>query len=245
MAFRVLTNARIFAGGCDITSASNKLELSAEVEDKDRTTFGSDGWKERLGGLADSAISAGGFWEAADATKVDDQMWAALGAHDAWTVTEHGATVGTPAFLVNALESSYKLLGAVGDVAPWEAETKGNWPVPRGLIAHPPGTARTATGTGTAQQLGAVSAGQYLYAALHVLSVAGTDTPTITVEIESDDAEAMSSATTRLSFAAATATGANEIARVQGAITDTWFRPKWTISGTSPSFLFVVSFGIK
>jgi hypothetical protein len=244
MAFRVLTNARIFAGGCDLTGAGNKIELSAEVEDKDRTTFGSGGAKERTAGLFDSAVSGGGFWEAGSAAAVDDHMWASLGAHDAWTLTEHGATVGTIAYLVKALETSYKFLGAVGEVAPWEAEAKGNWPMARGLIAHPPGTARTATGTGTAQELGALTGDQYLYAALHVLSAAGT-TPSITVEIESDDAEAMSSPTTRLSFAAATTTGAQEIVRVAGPITDTWFRPKWTISGTTPSFLFVVSFGIK
>lgn len=244
MAFRVLTNCRIFAGGADLTGASNKVELSMEVEDKDRTTFGSGGAKERTGGLFDSAIAAAGYWEANDLTLVDDHMWTSLGSHDAWTVTEHGATVGTLAYLAKFLQSNYKLLGAVGEVAPWEAEAKGDWPTARGLIAHPPGTARTATGTGTAQQLGAVGANQYLYAALHVLSAAGT-TPSITVEIESDDAEAMSSPTTRLSFAAASTTGAEEIKRVQGAITDTWFRPKWTISGTAPSFLFVASFGIK
>lgn len=244
MSFRVLTNCRIFAGGCDLTGAGNKIELSGDVAEKDRTTFGSGGSKEVMAGLFESEISGGGFWEAGSAAAVDDHMWASLGGHDAWTITEHGATVGTLAYLLKALQSSYKFGGAVGDVAPWEAAAKGSWPWARGVIAHPPGTARTATGSGTAQQLGAVAADQNLYAALHVLSAAGT-TPSITVEIESDDAEAMSSPTTRLSFAAATATGAQEIARVPGAITDTWFRPKWTISGVGPSFLFVVSFGIK
>ncbi|MDX8050404.1 hypothetical protein SK571_13515 [Lentzea sp. BCCO 10_0798] len=242
--FRVLTNCRIFAGGADLTGASNKVELSLDREEKDRTTFGSGGAKERTGGLFDSALSAAGFWEAGSPAQVDDNRWSRLGAHDAWTVTEHGALVGDVAYLTKALGSTYKLLGAVGEVAPWEAEAKGDWPTARGVIAHPPGTARTATGTGTALELGAVTADQHLYACLHVLSAAGT-TPSITVEIESDDAEAMASPTTRLSFAAATATGAQEAGRAAGAVTDTWWRPKWTITGVGPSFLFVVSFGIK
>lgn len=242
--FRVLTNCRIFAGGADLTGSQNKVELSLDVEDKDRTNFGSGGSKERTAGLFDSEISGGGFWEAGAAGAVDDHMWASLGAHDAWTVTEHGAAVGTLAYLTKALETSYKFLGAVGEVAPWEASVKGDWPVVRGRIAHPPGTARTATGEGVAQELGAVDEGKHLYACLHVLSAAGT-TPEITVEIESASDEEMTSPTTQLAFAAASTTGAQEIVRVPGEITDTWWRPVWTVSGTDPSFLFVVSFGIK
>jgi len=239
----VLLNARIFNGGADLTAQSNKIELSAEVEDKDTTNFGSSGFKEVIGGLFSSTISAEGYWEAGDASKIDDQAFGSLGGIETWTVGPDGAAVADLAYLTKALTTSYKLGGAVGDVAPWTAEAAGAWPVVRGRFAHPPGTARTATGTGTGQQLGAVTSAQSLYAALHVLSVAGT-TPSITVAIESSADNTFASPTTVLSFAAANA-ASDQITRVTGPITDTWFRPKWTITGTGPSFLFVASIGIR
>lgn len=238
----VLLNARIFTGGADLTSNANKVELSSEVEGQDVTSFGSNGWTEMIGGLASTDLSAEGQWEAADPSKVDDNRWASLGGLGAWSVTPGGAAVGTLAYFTNALDSSYQLLGDVGAVAPWQAKASGSWPLVRGQIGHDPGTARTATGTGTGAQLGAVPAGKNFYAALHVLSAAGT-TPSCTVAIESDTSNAFAAPTTRATFAAATMPG-GQILRAAGPTTDTWWRPKWTISGTGPSFLFVVAFGI-
>lgn len=239
----VLFNARIFSGGADLTSSSNKIDVASEASDEDTTNFGSGGWKEVIAGLCSTEIAAEGQWEAGDLSKVDDSRYAGLGGAAAWTVTAGGAAPGTVAYLTNGVSTEYALLGEVGKVAPWSAKAVGTWPMVRGQIAHDPGTARTATGTGAGAELGAVAPGKQLYASLHVLSIAGTSTPTITVEIESDDANGFASPTTRLSFAAATALG-SQIVRVPGPITDTWFRPKWTISGTGPSFLFVAAFGI-
>lgn len=247
MALFVLDNVRLFAGGCDFTTRTNKVELAVDYEEKDATNFGSGGWKEVLGGLASSALGAEGQWEAGDLGKVDNAVWAAVGTVGGWTVCPDGAAVGDLAWLSQALESSYKLGGQVGDIAPWNAVFAGAWPVARGVVAHPPGTARTATGSGTAIQLGAVSATQYVYANLNVLSIAGTSTPTITVKIQSDNAEGFGSATDRITFTGVTdVTGiSGQISRTAGAVTDDWWRAQWTISGTDPSFLFVVSVGIQ
>jgi hypothetical protein len=240
----VLTNVRMFAGGADLTGRSNKVELNADVEEKPTTNFASEGWKEVLGGIKGSALGAEGQWEAGDAGKVDDQMWAGMGAVNAYTVCPHTADVGSVAWLLNAMEASYKLGGAVGDIAPWTSAASGSWPLSRGRIAHPPGTARTATGTGTAVELAAVGASEYLFATLHVLSVAGTAAPTITVKIQSDADAGFASATDQITMTAATAIG-GEIKRTAGAIADTFYRAQWTITGTNPSFLFVAAFGIK
>lgn len=241
----ILTNVRCFAVGVDLTANSNKVELSAEVESKDSTNYASNGWGEVLGGLASAELSAEGQWEAGDPSKVDDASWSQLGGIGPWSVSaNNSAAVGDLAYLVSAMRSDYKLFDAVGEVAPWTGTAKSSWPVARGLFAHPPGTARTATGTGTGLELGAVAAGDRLYAALHVLSVAGT-TPSITARVESDDNSGFSSATTRLTFDASTAVG-GQILRTDGsAITDTWWRMAWTISGTTPSFLFAGALGIQ
>lgn len=241
----ILTDTRLWVDGVDLTGASNKVEVNAEVEAKESTTYASQGWKEFLGGLASSEWKAAGFWEAGDASLVDDSTWANLGGIDTvTTVPAGGGQVGDVAYFTQVLTASYTLLGDVGEIAPWQAALSGSWPLVRGLVAHPSGTARTATGTGTAQQLGAVAAGKSLYAAVHVLSVAGT-TPSLTARVESDDNGAFSSPTTRATFTAATAPG-GQILRTDGtAIADDWWRIAWTITGTGPSFLFSSALGIR
>lgn len=241
----VLTNVRLFANTADLTSVNNKAELKASVEAKDVTTFGSGGWKEVLGGLGSAAIDAEGFWEALDASKVDDSAWANLGGVGPWTIAPSGAAVGAPAYLTKALESQYQLLGAVGDVAPWKASAASAWPIANGFVGNAPGTALTVTGVGTALQIvGGVPAGKQLYANLHVLSVAGTGSPTITARIESDNAVGFPSPVTVATFTAATAIGGQSL-RAAGPLTDDWYRAAWTISGAGPSFLALVSFGVK
>lgn len=241
----ILTNVRCFAVGVDLTGNSNKIEISAEVEEKDSTNYASNGWGEVMGGLASAELSGEGQWEAGDPAKVDDASWSQLGGVGPWSVSaNNAAAVGDLVYLTNAMRSDYKLGDAVGEVAPWTGTAKSSWPMARGQFAHPPGTARTATGTGTGLELGAVAAGRRLYATLHVLSVAGT-TPSITARVESDDNSGFSSATTRLTFDAATAVG-GQILRTDGtAITDTWWRMAWTISGTTPSFLFTGALGVQ
>lgn len=188
----VLFNVRTFAGAVDLTTRSNKVELVAELEEKDATSYKPEGhpdsgWKEVLGGLAGASISASGQWEAGDPGTVDPETWADLTGRviQPWTVCPESAAVGELAWLTAALRFSYKIGEAVGEVAPWEAEANSSAPLTRGQIAHPPGVARTVSGDGSGVQLGAVASGQRLYAGLHVLSVAGT-TPTLTVEVEAD-----------------------------------------------------------
>lgn len=243
MSKNIFTDVRIFAGGADLTGASNKCELKAEVEDKDVTTFESAGWGEHLGGLKTGSFDGEGFWEAGDDGRVDDSTWAGLGATVPLTVGPTAATVGSLAYVMKTLRTNYTILGQVGDVAPWKAEGTSNWPISRGQFAHPPGTARTSDGSGTAVELVAVPAGSRLYAALHVLSGTGTD-PTLTVTVESYEDNTFADPTTQLTFTEANGIS-SEILRTNGdAITDTFYRVSWTIGGTAPSFTFVAALGI-
>lgn len=242
----VLKGVRLFVGGADLTTVNNKLELASEVEEKDVTAFNpnstTDVWAEVIAGPASTSASGEGQWEAGDTGKVDDATWASLGAVGAWTACPVGASVGDLAWVTKMLTGSYALGGQVGEVAPWKAGWKGSWPLARGEVLHPPGTARTATGTGTARQMGALSASQALYVTLHVLSASGT-TPSITVAVDSDDNSGMTTPTTRATFTTATARGGQTV-KVAGPVTDTWWRVSWTISGTTPSFLLLAAAGI-
>jgi hypothetical protein len=243
MAKLVLTGSRIFAGSADLTGASNKCELSVEAEEKDVTTFNSGGWNESIGGLKSGMVKASGFWEAGDAGKVDDESWADLGSSSVpMTVAPVSATVGDVAYVAKTFRKSYKILGQVGEVAPWEADCSSDWPIARGLVYHPPGTARTSSGTGTGVQHVSVTSGKALYASLHVLSASGT-TPSLTVVVESYSDNTFASPTTVLTFTAATGV-TSQILRSTTVSSDTWYRVKWTISGTGPSFQFVTSLGV-
>lgn len=245
MAKVVLTNVRMFATGADLTSHSNTVEFGVEVADVDTTNYGSGGSTELLGGLRSVEVTAGGQWDALDLSFVDDSRWAQVGAGvGPWTIAPVGAADGALAYLTRVMQGSYSLGGAVGDVAPWEATGMGTGGMARGVIAHPPGTARTTSGTGTSVNLGAVAAGQRLVAAIHVLSV--TSTLSITPRIETDDATGFPSATTRLTgsaYTTANSPGSQWLETDGTAITDTWQRSAWTTSG-SGSALFVVSIGI-
>ncbi|MFJ6645770.1 hypothetical protein ACIQPS_08925 [Streptomyces sp. NPDC091290] len=245
MAKTILTNVRCFAVAVDLTSNSNKIELSSEVEDKDATNYGSQGWKEVMGGLASAEISGEGQWEAGDPSKVDDASWSQLGGVGPWSISaNNAAAVGGLAYFTSAMRSNYALGADVGEIAPWTGTAKSSWPLVRGQFAHPPGTARTATGTGTALQIGAVPTGKRLYAALHVLSAAGT-TPSLTARVESAPDNTFAAPTTRLTFAAATAAGGQALRTDGTAITDTWWRIAWNITGTTPSFMFAASLGVQ
>lgn len=240
----VLVDARQYLAGVDLTGYTNKIMIAAEVEDLDKTTFASGGVHERVGGLFDTSADIEGFWQAGDLSMPDDAFWAGLGVSTIpYTALPTSGAVGSLAYLTKALEVNYKPGGEVGKLLGYSASIKGNQPTARGLILHPQGTARTATGNGTGVQVGAVSATQRMYANLHVMSIAGTGSPTITVKVQSSVDNTFASPTDRIAFSAAT-TLSGQSSSVLGAVTDTWWRAVWTISGSSPSFLFAVSAGV-
>lgn len=241
---QVLTDVRLYYAAADLTGYSNKIAVQASAADLKTTNFGSNGWTERVGGQFSGTLAAEGFFQAGDASLPDDSLFANLGVSTVpVTAVPTSGTVGSTAYLTRVLETSYKPGAPVGQVLAWTADALTNWPYARGVILHPQGTARTATGNGTGVQIGAVSAAQRMYACLHVFSISGTATPTITVKIQSSVDNTFASPTDRITFTAATAIG-GQTGSVLGAVTDQWWRAVWTISGTSPSFLFAVSAGV-
>lgn len=240
----VLFDVRQYLAGADLTGYSNKVMVGSDVEDLDKTTFASGGVKERVGGLFDTSVDVEGFWQAGDLSMPDDAFWAALGVSTTpYTAVPTSGAVGSLAYLTRVLEASYKPGGDVGKLLGYSVSLHGNQPTARGQILHPQGTARTATGNGTGAQVGAVSATQRMYANLHVMSIAGTATPTITVKVQSSVDNTFASPTDRITFTAAT-TLSGQASSILGAVTDTWWRAVWTITGTNPSFLFAVSAGV-
>jgi hypothetical protein len=247
MAKQILKNVRIFWGAADLTAQSNKVELNPKTEELNATTFGSvdaagELWKEVASGLDSAEADVSGFWWAGDPSQVDDNAFSLLGSDGPLSILPTTSNPGDLAWLMKAMESAYTLGGQVGELAPYSAHAVSNWPLVRGAVLNAPGLARTATGSGSVVQLGAVAAAKAVYAALHFTSVAGT-TPSITVRLQSAAAVGFASPTTRATFTAANAQS-HQILRAVGPITDAYWRLDWTITGTTPSFLFLGDAGI-
>ena len=82
-----------------------------------------------------------------------------------------------------------------------------------------------------------------MFLALHVVAISGA--PTFSVVLESDDNSGFTSPTTQLTSASYSAATGSEWQSVAGAITDTYWRVKWTVTGgTSPSVSMLAVAGI-
>lgn len=240
----VLLDCRLYLDGADLTGYSNKAEIAAKPAKLTRTTFGDGGSNTYVGGVFDGSANLEGFWQAGDLSQPDDSFWANLGVSTVpLTGVPTGGNVGDLAYLTQGLETQYQPGAKQGELLAWTADLETNWPIVRGKILHPQGTARTSSGNGTGVQLGALSSTQALYVCLHVMSISGTSTPTITVAIQDSVDNTFASPHTSGTFAAAT-TLDGQTMKVVGPVTNTWYRATWTITGSTPSFLFAVSAGI-
>ena len=126
MTMMVLKAAFVSLNGVDRSDHCNKIELSVEVEEKDVTTFGSDGWKALLGGLASGGLALS-FKTDYAAAELDDALWPLFGTVVPFEVRASNAAVGAsnPKYSGNVLVKELKPLGgAPGDVAEFDV----SWP---------------------------------------------------------------------------------------------------------------------
>lgn len=241
MSHQVIRNARLWLAEYELGGHVNVAALAYGAEALDDTVL-RDSSRARLGGLKTVALQMEGFMEAGVGMP-DTGLEANISVADipASLCPIVGAAEGDRAFTFRAHLGEYQFGGAIGVNAPFSAGAEaGQGPLVRGILGHH--DTRTASGNGSGYELGALSAAQRLYAALHVLEVDGT-TPTLDVKIQSDSASNFPSATDRITFAQKTAVG-SAWGSVLGAVADTFWRVNFTIGGTTPSFRFVVVMGI-
>lgn len=218
-----LLNSTIYVGGHDFTADTNKGMFSADAAVNDATTFASQGWKEGKGGLKSFEASLEGFWASATADAVDPEIFPRLGVADEVASVAPTGAEGGPCYICQASKLQYSLFGEIGQLIPFAlglggSNTQG---AVRGLLAKAKGEVSATGATGTALQLGAASADQFVYAAVHVFGTPGT---TITIKVQSDNASNFPSATDIATIGPLTAAGGTWMTRVAGPITDDWFR---------------------
>lgn len=234
----------ILVGGIELAGHGKDVSLTTEVAPLDITALNTTGWVALIGGLKSATVDLQ-LMQDVTTGSVDDTLWPLLGVASTPHSVVTNSADGSFAYLFRGIPLSYTPTESqVGELAmtriSGQSSTGG---VVRGQLIHPGSASRTSSSTGTGQQLGGVTAGKSLYAALHVLSVAGTSTPTLTVKVQSDDNASFTSATDRITFTDATAVGA-QWGSVAGAVTDDYWRVSYTISGTNPVFAFAVTAGI-
>lgn len=246
MAAFALLDVDLFADELDLSCFTRDITVGVEAAEVDATTFCSGGWMVPIAGLRSAMWTAAGPTDMATATAsqtsaVDEVLAVDLGLNYVLSAVPAGASAGAVAYFGQGVLMNRTVLdGAVGDLATHSVSFSGSRII-RGIVEHT--ATLTANGDSTGTQLGAVSASQRIWAAVHFLTAGGTSTPTITVKIQSDDNGSFTSATDRITFTAQTAKGA-QFGSTLGAIADDYWRATWTVSGTSPSFQTRILIGI-
>ena len=235
MATYVQTNVGLYYGGYSLASSFNAIALNLSNSPQDDTVYG-DTTVSNASGLSTVTLEAEGFWQ----STTDAVLQASLGSNEVISVTPVDQSAGSPSIFIKYTTSSYNPIakGEVGSMMGFSlsAEGRGEKSV-SGEILVIPATYTTSSESSTNASIGAVSATQSVYSALHVTAASGT----LDVIVESAPSN-WSGEATRITHTQFTAVGA-EMKSAAGAITDAYWRVKWTVSGGG-SFDFISSLGI-
>lgn len=237
----ILRDQKVYFDYFDLTAQMNSVALAYSADQLDSTTLGNDTHVNTPSLKSVSASLAG----LVDASTYDAGLFSEIGntTGKPLTICSSG-TIGSLAYFLKANAAKYNQDGKVGDLLKFSLEASAADKLIRGTLMENQ-AAVTATGNGTSRQLVATASGKKLYAALHVLSISGTSTPTLNMTVKSNSTNSFAGAeTTRITFAAATAVG-SQILSLDGPLTDTWFECEWTVTGTNPSFQFIVVVGVQ
>lgn len=151
MAFVHGKGTSVLLNSFDLSAYLNSADQTISVETAETTTFGSSS-KSYVAGLRDGTVSLSGFFDGA-ANAVDSVISTALGSatSSVLSVADEGLTIGNRALIVQAIDTSYQITGAVGDVVSISAEFQadgtgtGGSGQYRGVVLS---TLATQTGTG-------------------------------------------------------------------------------------------------
>jgi len=242
-------NVTTWFSGFDMSGQLNSTVLALSYDALDATVFQpatvTNPSRVRVAGLEDTQLDEAGFWEAG-AGLLDPTAFTALAGASQVVSVSHDGAESSPAYMFRARQFNYELFGQLGELLPFRLTAQAargtglaSVGAVRGRILKTKADVSGTGATGTAFQLGATSAAQYLYGALHVFS-AGT---TITGVIESDSDNTFASATTRITFSGITAVGGTWGTRVAGAITDDWYRLR--ITACTGTFSIACTAGIR
>ena len=226
---KLIVDGALALGAYNLTANTMALTVDQSADEVDGTAFADSFMNFLPGTLLKASLGISGFQEFANP---DSAIQTALGAGSTVVTAAAGRSDGSRAWFLNSLISKYSFGGAVGEAGKFDLGCATSDRLITGwLQAY---GSKTSTGNSTGVQIGALSASQSMYASLHVITATGT---TLDVTVESDDNSGFTSATTRITFTQVATTPISYLSSVAGAITDDYWRMKWTIVGGGPYYI--------
>jgi len=257
MAQYVQTNSGLLVAGLDLSADADVgfnavgLTLGSEAVQANRYVNSGANAAQVTPGLKTAQVEAEGYFsEVEDAALFGGFTETTPGsALDGFAVTicPEGRADGDPAYFMRATQGQYQPMGSgeLGDMLRWKLSASvraimegapDQWPgaAIKGTVAMD--VLAAGTGAQAGQQLGALSATQRLWVAVHLFDAAGA----VGFDIESDDNGGFTTATQRIDVPDITVSG-SWAGTVLGAITDDYWRVN-IISGSGVDAL--IAFGI-
>jgi hypothetical protein len=122
MAKQVVTSRFVSIGTADVSSALSGASLEITVEEVDKTSLGSAGWREVAAGLKSGSLTLN-FMQDFAVGAIDSLLFPLIGTEATVTIRSSSATVSAsnPAYTAVVLVSQYTpIMGAVGDLATFD-----------------------------------------------------------------------------------------------------------------------------
>lgn len=243
MAVTAQLSPKIALGGFVWSTFASAAEWGIDVATQDVTTFEYAPFTASVPGMKTLQANVTAFQDFASGS-LSEWLRSNVGAAQVATIAPVGDTAGNQAVITNGnvLPSTRYLNATVGAVPTTVANLQGGV-IAEGLVTQSSASTISATGHTTAVQVGALTTGHTIYAAIHVLSVAGTSTPTATFQLESASTSGGSYTLRGSAGAGLTAVGGQWLSST-ATTTDTWWKLAVTLSGTSPVFGVLASIAI-
>ena len=241
MATHTLLTPKIWLDGYALNPRIFSTSQEYSCDTQDDTAFGTTGVRSTAAGMLTHRYVDQAYHSAGSGTDVDDVLFSRVGTGAiVRTVAPVAGVEGEYAYTTQILQARYNPFdgGSVGEMhaTSFEGQNDGT-PLVRGTILN--NASEVGTGAGTAFQVGALSATQIGYAALHITDPVALTS--IDVKIESDDVEGFGGTPEdQITFTQQTAAG-SEWQTVAGAVTDDWWRINVTaLVGTSCTVVVVL-----
>lgn len=120
MAKFVMKDPVVVVGGSTVTASCASATISLEADDMETTSFGTDGWRTRIGGLKGGSVDFE-FHQDFASGGIDSLLFPLLGGTAAITIRPGGTAVVSstnPEYRFDALIAQYNPMdSAVGDLA--------------------------------------------------------------------------------------------------------------------------------
>lgn len=235
MAFSHGSAGKVYVNGRDLSAYLHSASISGTADTAETTCFGAT-FKSYISGVKDGTISAEGYFESSTGS-VDPTLNTALGAStkSLWTVYPQGeSAIGSAAYHMQAIETSYSADVPVDNVVAVSAEAQSSSGIEAGVCLHVLGAESTGT-TNSSSYDGSASSTGGASAIVHCTAITATSA-VVKIQDSADNA----SFSDIITFTSITTAGSSERVAITGTVRR-YVRATVTVTGAG-SFTYTVSF---